>query len=93
MCLGREMKKTRRWHCHGHPKANEVEGDQEKHGDGQQRGRGICLDGQVGGQQKTLPETDQGGEICASPYAPRGAKRIGKVRKQISIIHQSAENH
>ena len=25
------------------------------------------MDGLVGGQQKTLPETDQGGEICASP--------------------------
>ena len=74
------MRKIRRWHCHGHLKANEEESDQEKHGDGQQRGRGICLDGQIGGQQKKLLEIEQGGEICASPYAPPGSKRIGKVR-------------
>ena len=52
---------------------NSREGERE-------RGRETSMDGQVGGQQKTLPETDQGGEICASTYAPRGAKRIGEVK-------------
>ena len=60
-------------------KANEREEGQETPGEKQQRKRGTKWGGLAGGQQGKPPGTGQGGEICASPYAPRGAKRIDKM--------------
>ena len=47
-----------------------------------QRKRGTRWGGRAGGQQKKPPGTGQGGEICASPYAPRGGKKIDKMNQQ-----------
>ena len=58
------------------PEDNEREEGQEKPGEEQQRKRGMRWGGRAGGQQRKAPGTGQGGEICASPYAPLGAKRI-----------------
>ena len=54
---------------------------QEKPGEGQQRKKGTRWGGRAGGQQRKLPGTGQGGEICASSYAPRGAKRIDEMMR------------
>ena len=73
MFYGSEMRKTKRCNCHGHPKANKGEGDQEKPGDERQRGRVICLDCQAKdvARDKTM-------WIDLDPFR-RGAKRIDKV--------------
>ena len=76
MYLEKEMTKTKRWLSLGHLRANEREEGQEKPGEGQQRKRGMRWGDRAGGQQRKPSGTGQGGEICASPYASRGAKKI-----------------
>lgn len=45
--------------------------------------------GNFGRQQKRLPKTDRGGEICVSPFTPREMKRIGGGNAPIKNIYQN----
>ena len=85
MYLEKEKRKTKRWLSHGHLRENEREEGQEKPGKGQQRKRGSRWGDRAGGQQRKPPGTGQGVEICASPYAPRGGKRIDEMMNFFQI--------
>ena len=45
------------------------------------------------GQQRKLPGTGQGGEICASPYVPWGVKRIDEMMKTDQPVFKSIFSH
>ena len=96
MYLEKEMRKTKRWLSLGHLRANEREEGQDKPGEGQQRKRGTRCGSRAGGQQRKLPGTGQGGEICASPYAPRGTKRIDEMMSKwckIALAFRNIQLH